>query len=701
MMLIGALALALLAQHDDDRAALLAGVEVLERRGHPGTIAVYGGQAFTVIAGGGDEPHAVMAASRYGDGRVIALAHGAYLGEDAWTSDANGRLLRNALAWLGEREGPLEIGILGRAPRGVVEELAAEGHTVLNSLQAPPSTVVDVVIWLQDGECDRPDDLRLYVSFGAGLLCAVCPWGWEQVHSDRGLTLDDLPQNEVLRSAGLAFAPGTSPNSGEGGYAVAANRAELVHAGDALRAMAEEDGDAPSRLYLLEHALRSSGPAFRARIEESLGPLDAERSPRPSRPLERDDARTRLVVSAASRAWRDLAPEKVEPFAGVDEFPGAVPAGAERVTESFAFDAASRGWQSTGLYLAPGEVLELSTEAANGWRVRVGCHRDRLWRKDRWKRWPDVTYEAALADGITRVATPFGGPVYLVAPKAGVPLEVQVGGAVRAPFHRLGVESDWSERRLAAGPWAELEGRHVVLSVPSESVRALEDPGALLEFWDAVLVSHHELSGEPLPARKERFVADVQISAGYMHAGYPIMTHLDVAEPDGRTLNLELLAKEGSWGHFHELGHNLQEPSWTFAGTGEVTCNLFSLYSMHEVCGIEPWEHPWLVGHRKAAEEYLATGADFETWKRKPGVALMTYAELQYEFGWEPFREVLRGHDEPIRDDAAKVDAWVLRFSRAVGRDLRPHFLHWGWPLGEALRADPELAALEPWPAGG
>ena len=98
-------------------------------------------------------------------------------------------------------------------------------------------------------------------------------------------------------------------------------------------------------------------------------------------------------------------------------------------------------------------------------------------------------------------------------------------------------------------------------------------------------------------------MADVQLSGGYMHSGYPIMTHLDVATGrDGqlaKVLDLERLKREGSWGHFHELGHNRQEGAWTFAGTGEVTCNLFTLYAMDTVVGIEPWEHPWLAGGRE------------------------------------------------------------------------------------------------------
>ncbi len=44
---------------------------------------------------------------------------------------------------------------------------------------------------------------------------------------------------------------------------------------------------------------------------------------------------------------------------------------------------------------------------------------------------------------------------------------------------------------------------------------------------------------------------------------------------------------------------------WTFEGTGEVTVNWFSLYTMQQLIGIEPWTHPWLKPHKAKIAEYL------------------------------------------------------------------------------------------------
>ncbi|MEW6072503.1 MAG: M60 family metallopeptidase [Planctomycetota bacterium] len=382
---------------------------------------------------------------------------------------------------------------------------------------------------------------------------------------------------------------------------------------------------------------------------------------------------------------------------------------APRETVEVAASPAIGGWQGTGRYLPPGEVLAIEVAEGAGWRVRIGCHADGLWGAESWARWPEITLERAIAAGETRLASPFGGPVYLIAGPGAGPLRAKLAGTVAAPRY---VRDDpasvaaWAERRGAPGPWAELEGRHLVLSVPSAAVRDLADPAPVLEYWDSVVLSHCDLGGTPPPAVRERFVGDAQIAAGYMHSGYPIMTWLDVVTPPASggpapVLDLEVLRREGNWGYFHELGHNRQRPEWTFAGTGEVTCNLFTLYTMEKVAGIPAREHDALSGAKAAREGFLARGAPFAEWQADPFLALLTYAEVQRELGWEPFRAVFREYEALAaearpREEQEKIDQWVRRLSRAAGRDLRPHHRAWGWPLGAALAADPELAALPP-----
>jgi hypothetical protein len=631
---------------------------------------------------------------------VLAVAHTAYAGEDT-------EFRARALAWLTARAGGASA---DREPRVLMWNGTGPDGAAL----ADCDVLVTTGIGPLPGA--RAAELRQWIARGGALFAAVCPWGWEQIHARRGLELPgDLGENQLLAPAGMVFADGYADGSTDGGFAVTPSRLHEAHALAVLAALRLASGPDPD-LAPVEHALRNlpdGADRFRELFATVVGPVRAEAAPRPGQPLEATDPYQRLAITAASLRWRELPPERVEAAPGVEHFPGVVEPDAEPVTATIEVDAEPRsGWHSTGLYLAPGAVLEVRVRSgeAGGWRLRVGCHQDRLWQKDKWSRWPEITAEWPLVDGL-RVATPWGGPVYLVADRRVRPVRAELAGAVAAPLWEPGTSrTTWRKRVDRSGaPWAELVGEHIALSVPTEAARLLDDPEPLMAFWDSVMAAHCRLGGEPLPERKERLVADAQISAGYMHSGYPIMTWLDVVRvpEDGGlpvVLDLDTLRTKGNWGYFHELGHNRQRPDWTFGGTGEVTCNWFSLHAGDVVCGIEPWANPWLERQKVQAKAYLKAGSDFERWKSRPGIALVCYAQLQREFGWQPFYEVLaeyRGlsRDQRPGNDREKRDQWVRRMSIATGRDLRAFHAAWGWPLGGALRDDRELDRLPAWGA--
>jgi len=108
-----------------------------------------------------------------------------------------------------------------------------------------------------------------------------------------------------------------------------------------------------------------------------------------------------------------------------------------------------------------------------------------------------------------------------------VAVDVGFNNVVRAPTHHCDQEqaqmngSHWGAAIPShSAPWTEFYGRHIILSLPTSAARTVPSPSAVMAFWDEVVEGHFKLAGMPLPLRKERIVADVQISAGYMHSGY-------------------------------------------------------------------------------------------------------------------------------------------------------------------------------------
>ncbi|MBM3494451.1 MAG: hypothetical protein FJX72_09065, partial [Armatimonadetes bacterium] len=432
-------------------------------------------------------------------------------------------------------------------------------------------------------------------------------------------------------------------------------------------------------------------------------------------PLGLDNPLGRIACVIANIEMRRSPVTALKAHPSASEFPGAVPGDAPRTTTSLKVDTSVPDWASTGLYAAPGEAIEVrlpeGAETAGLW-LRIGPHTDTNWHHDRWTRFPEVSYATALKERVTRFGSPFGGLIYIVVPrgcKLGA-IEVSVAGAVEAPLFVLGKTPlhAWRETvRKRPAPWAELATSKIVLTLPASVVRDLDDPEALMAVWDHALDSIADLAAMPRDReRPERICCDMQISAGYMHSGYPIMTFLDVPPV---MVNREKLAQGGSktcWGFWHELGHNHQSGDWTFDGTGETTVNLFSLYCCERISHETVRASSWLnVAARSArVRKYFEDGSRFPEWKADPGLSLMFYAQLQQAFGWGAFRRLFAEYrelppSERPRDDDQKRDQFMARLSKQVGLNLGPFFAAWGVPTSEAARKS--VADLPEWKPDG
>ncbi len=176
------------------------------------------------------------------------------------------------------------------------------------------------------------------------------------------------------------------------------------------------------------------------------------------------------------------------------------------------------------------------------------------------------------------------------------------------------------------------------------------------------------------------------------------MTLLDAA---ARMTDLAVMRK-GEWGLFHELGHNHQSGDLTFDGAGEVTVNLFTLYVFEKLCGKKPREANNCLAmpqRDQSLKKYLAA-RDFSKWQRDPGLALLMYVQLQEGFGWEPYIKLFAEYrdlpkSERPKNDDEKRDQWMVRFSKAVGKNLGPFFETWGVPTSEKARG--EISGLPKW----
>jgi hypothetical protein len=699
-----------------DRARLIDGVREIAAPGAPGSLAVFGPKASAVVVGrgGAGSEVAVVATARLGRGRIVAFAHDGYFGKETLEVADTGKLLWNALQWAGGDKPQPRVGLIdGSDLRALVEGRGGlVEHTQLSGTLKSFDVIVVAPYHLTPAKVKRA---RAFVESGGGMLAAATGWGWQQGSKK---PMVEFAGNLLVSGAGIAWTDGFAERTSSRGYRASGYVSPYVNAEHALKLNTsgrkiEPDGlaTAVESIRLTLGTLPASEKPIHAdadRLLKSLNALDLVPSRR--KPVKGNDALRRFAVGLETVIAHDAAPAEVRPLAAASAFPGGVSSQARRGVHVVTIDTVVPGWHSLGLYAAPGEKISVTVAekvVPLELSVQIGCHTDQLWHLDSWERAPEIVRRFPIGRARVVAANALGGLLYIDVPEgaAAQKAAVTINGAVEAPLYELGVTTadDWkSTIRRRPAPWAELAARNVIFSVPSSLVRDLDDPKPVLTLWDQIVDAQDRAVNLPRRRQPERIVADQQISAGYMHSGYPIMIPIDKSIEIG--LDERRLRTEGAWGLFHELGHNHQNPDWTFSGTGEVTNNVLVLYVFDKVLGL-----PYDCGHEairdrdkrsKRIRDFIAKGAPFAEWKEDPFLALMMYIQLYEAFGWRAFEEVfaeyrgLSDTERPHSDDA-KRDQWLIRFSKAVGKNLGPFFEAWGVPTSAAARAS--IAKLPAW----
>lgn len=717
---------------------LLEGVESIATGGNPASLVVWGDAIPLVVR---DDGTLLAAAATLGDGRVVALGHGGYLGDERGDTP---RFLGNVLKWLGEGgKGGDEWMRAGGASTEFLNRISDLTVRSVLHVKGRPGTLdlaeTDVLIgspqaWARAG---REDELAAWIRGGGSMLVTETAWGQIQLGHASGV--DDLAANRLLAGAGILFTA-DAESAGRGGtYEHAAELRPLAEAGRALRLLESGEGtndqlrfastvarDALAQVPL-DGALVAAADAIRVRQDAAIDAAYRGMVDRPLRPAEQPLAIALMDLDARRAA--ESAPADVVAHASSDAFPGRVDpayAAANAGVVAFDLDPSTPGWRSTGLYALPGEPVEVrfhgtwgEVAAASfaGIHLQIGVWRDPQNFPQR-VRLPIGTTRVRVEDGTTSIASPIGGPVIIDlpvgiadVPNIGSPMSVTVTGAVPMPHYVHG-ETDlgaWrDEIRQRPVPWAELESGELVFTIPSEAIRGLDRPDLVMDHWDTVHATMQALeprSPRHWPDGQYRYVAERKLSWGWMYcpANDPIVIPEVTAAAMVDFANFDAEGEHKVWGHYHEMGHAHQNPMWTFGGTVEVTVNIFTVLALHRVNGYPLDSEVMRSDPAKAWRTFVdhrAAGAPFDEWKRKPFLALQTYSMLWHEFGLEAFERCFRAYDEiPAnerpRSDADKRDRFLIEMSRAVGRDLGPYFEAWGIPVRAAARE--RISDLEPW----
>ena len=687
-----------------ERAKILEGVTLVPKTGSPGPVGIWGNIAFPILsAASGREGNelAVAAAAGYGKGRIILFGHNSYL--DGGAGGDHAKLIENCVKWVGAKEKP-RIGLKGVKAAGVfggrgvkAEEMKDLKKTALNDY--------DVIVLNAQGITDEKEGEEIveWIKKGGGLIAGMTGWAFSQTSGGKDLATSH-GLNLALMTTGVAFTDMSAFDQLRS-FEARADLPRMMNAYEAITAIKKqrEGGPALTAAEIQQGAnaiqvAMAAQPPGRNNLQSAVMAALGDAGPKQELPMEKKpltqtaNASARIRLGMETRVLRLTATETVAPHPAAEYFPGKVPDKAVRVTQEVKVDPSIPGWTSTGLYAAAGETIQVTVPAAvadKGFAVRIGCHSDTLYHLDEWKRAPDITKSVALATAETKTASAFGGLIYIEVPgrAAGADtFSATVKGGVPAPLFMLGKDDDakWNgEIKKRPAPWAELACDKMIVTCPTEVAHTINNPTQLMQFWKAVVEAQDDVTNQTAERKRpERIVSDVQISAGYMHSGYPIMVPTSAA-PEMVTFTR---LKFPGWGFYHEIGHNHQRGDFTFDGTGEVTNNVIGMYCYEAVL-----KKDWLMGHPGITEDarkdhikkIKASSAKFATWKSDPFLALTLYIQLVQEFGWESWRKYLYSFADdsfgpaPKTDDE-KRDQFLVRYSKIANKNLGPLFDAWG-----------------------
>lgn len=695
---------------------ILNGVETIWKTCLPATMVLLNENSYPILTGDdGGVSKAHVAATEFGDGRIVAFSHTSFYVNnlpDGIEND-NVKLFINSVKWVQKDRGH-KIGVFAeKATENVLTEQGFEIE-VLTTNSIANSTLLqqfDVVVCGRCAADTAPTNLRDFVRSGGGLLLGATSW---TAHPD---DLQSYYGNVILQDSGIFYITSGSYGSESCNYNcfdTSTDRLQDTNAYLVWQDLKDFDwrGTMPrERLTQMMDVLFDqllSAP----RNETLIDHIDDEAHrilkyipitvPTPIAPLVEENERAHIIYH---RYWTMLLnvigkTDNIPPHPAAESFPGAASLRSRyrkgrRVHEIVEINASIK-WFSTGLYAQPGDEIKIQAIDANssmsGLYVQIGIHSDNIEKVEQWTRCPYIVYKNEIKNGVATIANPFGGLISIgSSTQHNVSSKFLIDGGIRSPSYFLGTTKpdEWTSKiRNNPAPWGELIGKKLIISMQSSLLKQLDNPQEVIEQWDLIMDTIADLA--VISHERDtpfRIVPDVQIGGGWMHSGYPIMVHL---ESQSEMINITQMNADPwtIWGFLHEIGHNHQKQDWNFKGTGEVTCNLFALYVLHTLfdCPTNSTGSYSDASVAKRLKIYVEDGKHFSEWQSNYDLAFDTYVQLQKVYGWSAYKTVFANYqllteDERPTNDEERINMWMVMFSRAVEENMAEFFISWGFPI--------------------
>ncbi|TDG35014.1 hypothetical protein EZJ43_15715 [Pedobacter changchengzhani] len=678
----------------------------------------------------------VIMASTLDKGKIIAFGSSAYLKENLISNTSVSQLLQNCINWQTNNKKKPKL-VIYKNENSALQNFLKKNRLKANVIKNFKLLKKADVVFLNDDVVDSSERklLENYLRAGGNLIFAS---PYNEIFKNRDTTnsyTDELIKiNDVLEKSGIFNAYTLLSSSAKNNMLSTNEKPFYLHINTIISELAnpahKEDDEYQKQYYIMPTIAMSlfsntyDSPLIN-KIKSTFKTTDSLINPTPEHPID---------VSTIYKRWRyyfstyiyqrqhnkNEQPNFVFPASKI--FPGEVADSTKRSNEklSISIQVGSQGLSepnpvyyrlhSTGFYVQAGGEVKIilnKTYLPLKLKAQIGIHSDDLLSTDitsLTRMGIDLTKTFEITSDTTMIASPYGGLLYINIPDTTKlkSLTLKVNGIVKAPYFKLNEVTDqaWKSIRNNPAPWAELATDNIILTVPSYRIRNLQNPSALMKFWNEVMDADADLAIiDRKRTHPERVIVDRQVAYGYMFT-----QSNKIVVPDDEScewmLDEKLIREKGSWGLFHELGHRHQFWGLDMDEVGEVTCNLYSMYIFDKVLKKGIYNHENISNKEavlKRVKNYLDNKPDFKKWGEDPFTALCMYIQIIENFGWKPIldaNEIYRKIDpktynyENALSNQQRIDLWFTTICKTTNSNLSSFFEVWKIPISDVAKAE-------------
>ena len=191
-------------------------------------------------------------------------------------------------------------------------------------------------------------------------------------------------------------------------------------------------------------------------------------------------------------------------------------------------DIQNETWISTDLWLPAGVVGIIdSDDPLPDVHVQIGSHHESLVTKQApWKRWPLTVSVTPLTEKTTKVASPFGGIVYIavnnMAQQINKHVKLRFQNFCQHPVAHYLNPDKWEKTQNIDVPWGEIHADNVIFTIPTTIMREIGNFSTIYDKFSIIvneLITYMSYNIE----RPYRFVFDIELPDEQPSCGYPLV----------------------------------------------------------------------------------------------------------------------------------------------------------------------------------